>query len=168
MTVVNTASRMLGGVQPRVLTTGAGVIVLSTISMTTALALNDVFNMLQIEADASEIIGSGPGSGPLIADMAVDSAPLDTGTTILLDFGDSGLATRFYSSSTVAQTAGTGGNIQGPNVAGTIGYQPFAATFNTYTTVSLQTYTIQGKVHTAAGTAAAGNLTMSVTYTYDP
>lgn len=168
MSVVNTASRMLGGVQPRALTTGSGVMVLSTISLTTTLVLNDVWNMLQISADAAEIINGGPGSGPLIADMLVDSAALDTGSTITIDVGDSGSAARFYAASTVSQTTPTLGNIQGPNVAGTIGYQPFASTFNSYTTISNQLYTIQGKCHAAAGTPVAGNFTMMVTYTYDP
>ena len=168
MSVANTASKMLSGVQPRYLPLGYGIDVVSTISLTTSLALNDVWNMLTIGADSAEIINGGPGSGPVLTGFVVDSAALDTGNTITIDMGDSGSRARFMAASTVSQATPTLGNVQGPNVAGTMGYQPFASTFNTYTTVSLQTYTISGKCHAAAGSAVAGNFTLVVSYSYDP
>ena len=168
MSVANTASKMLSGVQPRYLPLGYGIDVVSTISLTTSLALNDVWNMLTIGADSAEIINGGPGSGPVITGFMVDSAPLDTGSTITIDVGDSGSRARFMSASTVSQTTPTLGNVQGPNVAGTMGYQPFASTFATYTTASLQTYVVSGKCHAAAGVAAAGNFTLVLSYSYDP
>ena len=96
------SNKMLAGTQPKMLPSAGGVNVLATASLTTALALNDTINMLQLAADASD----PQGSGPTIIGMVLDCDKLDSnGTpTITLSVGDSVSATRYFNASTIAQT----------------------------------------------------------------
>lgn len=155
-------SKAQAGVQPRVLPYGVEVSEISTFVITAAFVINDLVNFITLEANPSIT-----GNGPTITGVTADIPSLDSSTGIVTAVGDSGTAARFITGSTVGRS-GAGG-IQVMNVAGTIGYQPFASSFGTYTTVSLQLYTIVFKVTTAAtGTAAtSGTIALKVTYTYD-
>lgn len=161
MTVYN-ASKMAAGVQPRILQTGAGVVVLSTIALPNNLALNDTINWMKLESDPSIPVSFGP----TILGVSMDSDKLDSNVApaITLDLGDATTAARYVSQATIAQN---GGYI-GANVGGWLGYQPFAAAFTNYPTTSQQTYTLVGKVHAAAATPQAGTLRVKAEYTYDP
>lgn len=157
MTAYN-ASKMAAGVQPRYLATGAGVRVLSSIVLA-ALALNDTINMLQIEADPIQ-----SGNGPAICDVTLGCDDIDTGAAAVLDVGDATVSGRYISGSTVGQAGG----IARMNVAAGLGYQPFSAAFNNYTTISNQLYTVVIKCTTAPNVFQAGTVRLLVDFTYDP
>lgn len=160
MTTYN-GSRMAAGVQPRVLPSGYGVTVLSTFAMPvgTPFLTNDLLNMLNIEGDAAEA-----NPGPFITGVALDSDQIDTGAGVIMAVGDSGAAARYITGSNVGQAGG----FTGPNVGGTLNYQPFATTYNTYTTASLQLYTMVIKFTTGVTTPKAGTVRLKAEYTYDP
>lgn len=155
-------SKLQAGVQPRVLQYGVETLEISTFAITAAFVLNDTVNFLALEANPAIT-----GNGPTITGVVLDAPSLDTSTGIVTAVGDATTAGRFISGSTIGRS-GAGG-IQFMNVAGTVGYQPFLSSFNTYTTVSQQLYTVIFKVTTAAtGTAATtGTIALKVTYTYD-
>jgi len=162
MSVANTASKMLAGVQPKYLPTASGVNVLSTIALTTSLALNDVISLLNLGADATDPVAYGP----TIIGVVFDVDQLDSGGSpaITLDLGDTiGGVGQFIVSSTLAQAGG----YAIPTKAGVLGYQPFASSFGTYPTASLLTDTITSKVTAAAATAKAGTMRVLIEYTYD-
>lgn len=157
-------SKMQAGVQPRTLHQGYDTVQISTYTQPgVAFVLNDIVQFVQLESDASIT-----NNGPVISTIVLDVPALDSSTGIVLAVGDSGSAGRFISGATIGRS-GAGG-IQGLNVAGSIGYAPFASSFSTYTTPSLATYIIQMKVTTAAtGTATTtGTLALKVAYTVDP
>lgn len=160
MTTYN-GTKMAAGVQPRALPSGAGVSVISTFLMTVAAALatNDLINMLNIGGNPAEV-----NPGPSILTVVLDTDQVDTGAGVVFAVGDSGSAARFITGSTIGQTGG----YAGPNVAGTLGYQPFATTYATYTTVSLQNYTPVIKATTGVTTPKLGTIRLKVEYTYDP
>lgn len=163
MATVYLGSKMAAGVQPRILPEGYETIEISTFAITAAFVINDTVQFLQLEGNPSIT-----NNGPVISSVTMDVPSLDSSTGIVTAVGDSGTAGRFISGATVGRSS-TGG-IQSANVAGTIGYAPFASTYNTYTTASLQTYTFIFKVTTAAtGTAATtGTIALKVGYTVDP
>lgn len=156
------ATKMAAGTQPKVLPTGAGVNVLSTIALTTALLLNDTINFMQLGADATD----PNGFGPTILDFEFDTDQLDSNVapTLKLNLGDSVSAFRYLSQTTLCQTGG----VTGPVRSGTVGFQPFAAAFNVYTTPSLALYTISATVQTAPATWQNGSIRVFFSYTYDP
>ncbi|WP_298800115.1 hypothetical protein [uncultured Devosia sp.] len=160
MTVYN-ASKMAAGIQPRVSPTGL-IGVLSSLALAAALVANDTINMLQLEAAPS----NPNGNGPTIMNMLFDSDQLDSNgaPTITFDLGDATTAARYMSQVTNAKAGG----IVSPNVAGAIGYQPFAAAFDAYPTDSQQLYTLVLKCHTAAATWQNGSVRVMCEYTYDP
>lgn len=161
---IYSATKMAAGVQPRVLPSGAGVIVLSSLLMTVAAALatGDLINMLNIGADASE--SGALGAGPFMTAVSLDCDQIDTGAGVVLAVGDSTTAARFITGSTIGQTGG----YAGPNVGGTLLFQPFATTFNTYPTASLATYTVVVKATTGCTTPKQGTIRLKAEYTYDP
>lgn len=161
MTTYN-ATKMAAGIQPKVLLSAAGVAVLSLFTPAVALVLNDIINMVSLEGDP----GIPVAFGPTIMGVSLDSDQLDSngGPTMKFDVGDATGAARFITQTTIPQTGG----LQGANVAGTLGYQPFSATYNNYPTASLQIYTVQVKVHTAPATWQAGTIRLKVEYSYDP
>jgi len=159
---VYTGSKAATGYVPKLLHIGVTTQI-ATFTITTAFAVNDTVNMMIIQGDPSVYTQFGPA----INDVILDVPSLDTSTGIVTAVGDSGAAGRYISGATVGRSS-TGG-IQYNNVAGSIGYQPFASLFSTYTTASLQNYTIVFKVTTAAtGTAAtSGTISLLVRYTID-
>lgn len=161
------ADKMAAGVQPRFLADGAGVTVLSKIDLTTALVLNDIIQMLQLEGDPAidaANLTSSPFYGPVLMGFGLDCDALDSGSTLTLDLGDSSSAQRFLAATTIGQAGG----FAGPTKAGTLGYAPFASSYGTYPTSSLQLYTMQLKCHAAPTTWANGYIRLKVEYTYDP
>lgn len=162
MVATYTASKMLSGVQPRMLADAGGVKVISTISLTVALALNDIINFVALQGDPS----NPNGYGPTIYDVILDSDDLDSNGAplITLDVGDVTVTTRYFSASTLAQAGGKGASSR----AGVTGFQPFLTAYTTYTTVSQQTYTIFLTVHAAPATWQNGSMRLGVEYTYDP
>lgn len=165
MAIVNTATKRLAGVQPRMLPTPSGIGVLSTIALTTAIALNDVVNFMDL-ASAPALSPVAVGNGPTIMNFLLDSDQIDTNgsPTLTYHLGNTGSAQRFLTSSTIGRTGG----VVGPTKAGTIGYQPFAASFGTYPTASYLTTTIFLTIAAAAATAAAGTVRLMVNISYDP
>lgn len=161
------ADKMQAGVQPKVLPSAGGVNVLSQANLTTALALNDIVQMAQLEGDpaltAANLTGA-PYYGPVLIGLLFDVDALDSGNTLTLDVGDSGSANRFFAASTIGQAGG----YATPSKPAILGYAPFASSYATYTTASLQLYTIQVKCHAAPTTWANGKVRLLVEYTYDP
>jgi len=91
-----TASKVASTVQPR-----AGIdvtAVYATYTLTAALALNDVIEMVKVP------------TGATVLDVVLGSADLDSNATplIALDVGDGSDTNRFISSSTIGQTGGVG------------------------------------------------------------
>lgn len=163
MSVVNTASKMATGTQPKFLPTAGGVNVLSTISLTTTLTLNDLISMLQIAGDPAD----PAGSGATVLGIVLDSDQLDNAATktITLDVGDTlGNPSTFMSAVNTAQAGG----YAIPTQPAVLGYQPFVNAFTSYTTASNLLDTITVKVHAAAATPKAGTLRLLFEYTYDP
>lgn len=160
MTAYN-ATKMAAGIQPRVLPGGGGIAVLSTFQMTVAAKLltNDLVNFLNIEGDPGV-----SGGGPSILAMALDCDQIDTGAGVVLALGDATTANRYITGSTIGQTGG----YTGPNQGGTLGFQPFSTTYATYTTISLQTYTVVLKATTGVTTGQLGTIRVKAEYTYDP
>lgn len=160
MTTYN-ASKMAAGIQPRAFPAGI-VPVISSLALTVALVGNDTINMLQLAGDPAIPVNFGP----VISSLAFDSDDLDSNgaPAITFDLGDAGSAARFMNQVTTAQAGG----YTGPNVAGTLGYAPFAASYGTYTTLSNQLYTLVLKCHTAAATWQNGTVRVKCEYTYDP
>lgn len=154
------ADKMQAGVQPKVLPAGYGVKALAQISMTTSLLLNDIIQMLAIEADPA----NAANNGPVVLGAKLDCDALDSGSTLTLDLGDSGSAQRYLAASTIGQAGGSVSSAK----AGVTGYAPFSASYGTYTTVSYSTYVFQIKCHAAPTTWANGSLRVLVDYTYDP
>lgn len=162
MTIYN-ASKMQTGVIPKLLPFGVTQEI-SSFVITAAFALNDTVNMLKIPSNP----GISPGAnGPVIIDTILDLPSLDTSTGIVTALGDATVAGRFQTGNIIGRS-GAGG-IARTNTAGAVGYAPFAALFNTYTTISYQEYVVIFKVTTAAtGTAATtGTITCAVSYTVD-
>ncbi len=161
MAVYN-ASKMLAGTQPKVLPTAGGVNVLSTIALTTPLLAADTINFMQLGAAAAD----PAGNGPTILDVTIDADKLDTNgsPTIKLNVGDAGSATRYFNQTTVAQNGG----YAIPSNPAVLGFQPFAASFASYPTSSLQLYTIFATCQTAAATWQNGSIRLLVGFTYDP
>lgn len=162
MATVYTGSKALTGIIPKLNHIGVTTEI-ATFAITAAFVINDTVNMITLQSDVSVPVTFGPS----INDVILDVPSLDSSTGIVTAVGDSGSAGRYISGATVGRS-GTGG-IQYNNVAGSIGYAPFASSFGTYTTVSLQNYTIVFKVTTAAtGTAAtSGTISLLVRYTID-
>jgi hypothetical protein len=141
--------------------------IMATAAVTTALATNDIVQMMYLSSDASLTSGDGNSTGgPTILGVVLGVDPLDTGTALLLDVGDVGSSTRFISGATIGRSS-TGGRVAG-TTASCLGYKPFGTSFTTYTTPSLQTYLIQVKVNTQATTAVAGSIRLLVDFTIDP
>lgn len=163
MATAYNSNQISAGKQPRVLPPGMIVAQLNTFLNSTAFIINDTVNFVQLEANPSML-----ANGPTILDVQMDVPALDSSTGVSWTVGDSTTAARFISTQTLGRS-GAGG-VVAMNVQAGLGYQPFAASFNTYTTVSQQLYTIVFKITAAAtGTATTGNtLTMEVDYTYDP
>lgn len=158
-------SKMAAGIVPRSLPLGVEVTEISTYNIAggAAFALNDTVQMLKIASNPSV-----PGNGPSICSTVVDVPALDSSTGIIWALGDSTTADRYITAATIGRSAA--GGIQGMNKSGALGYQPFSASFNSYTTVSYSEYVMTFKVTTAAtGTAATtGIITLKATYTIDP
>lgn len=159
-TTYTTASKMVTGSVPRAIYMGVPTLEISTFAITAAFVINDIVQFVRIASNPSIT-----NNGPVISDVILDTPDLDTSTGVVLAVGDSGTAGRFISGSTIGQTGG----IARMAVTGSLGYAPFAASYNTYTTVSYAEYIIQLKVTTAAtGTAAtSGTISLGVSYTYD-
>lgn len=162
MTTYN-ATKMAAGVQPRILPSGAGIIVLSSFLMTVAAKLltNDLVNFVSLEGNPGV-----SGGGPSIAGVALDTTQLDSGAGVVLALGDAVTAARYITGSTIGQNAA--GGYAAPNVGGTLGYQPFSATYAAYPTASLQTYTMILKATTGVTTGVQGTIWVKAEYTYDP
>lgn len=159
MTIYN-MSKMAAGVQPKVLHKGI-IGVISTLAFAAvALANGDNINALQLAADATDPVGFGP----TITGVTVDTDQLDTGNTVSFTAGDAASHARFISASTLGRTGG----IVSQNVAGSIGYQPFATSFTAYPTVSNALYTLQVWITATATTPAIGTMRVKCDYTYDP
>lgn len=160
MTIYN-ASKMAAGVQPKVAPSGV-IVVVSSLALVAALQANDTINMLQLAGNPD----IPTNFGPVITGLALDSDDLDSNgvPTLTFDLGDAGNAARFMNQVTVGQAGG----YVGPNVAGTLGYAPFANTYGTYTTQSLQLYTLVLKCHTGPATWQNGTVRVKCEYTYDP
>lgn len=163
MTTYN-SNKCVAGVQPKFLPSAGGVNALALFTQATALASNDIVNMVPLLADPS----NPNGLGPTILGLVLDTDKLDSGgsAAILFSIGDATTANRYFNSLTLGQTGG----YAIPTVPAILGYQPFASPFfNTYTTVSLATYTILLKCNTAAQTAVTtGQIRLCTEYTYDP
>lgn len=163
MTTYN-SNKCVAGVQPKYLPTAGSVNVVAMYTQNPALALNDIVNMINLAADASDPNGQGPS----IVGIALDTDQLDSGgaAAITLDVGDATSAQRYFAASTVGQAGG----LVSPTKGGILGYQPFGGSyFATYTTVSLATYTILLKCHAAAQTAiTTAQIRLATEYTYDP
>lgn len=155
--------KITSGIPPRALPWGCETVEIGTFTITAAFVINDIIQLVKIASNPSVT-----GNGPSISSIVLDVPSLDSSTGIVTAVGDSGTAGRFISGATVGRS-GTGG-IQGANVSGTYGYQPFLNSFGTYTTVSYSEYVIQMKITTAAtGTAAtSGTIALKVGYTIDP
>jgi len=162
MATVYTGSKAQTGIIPKLNHFGTTTQI-STFTITTAFVINDTVNMVVIPSDPAVPVTNGP----VVNDVILDLPSLDSSTGIVTAVGDSGSAGRYISGCTIGRS-GAGG-VQYNNVAGSIGYQPFASSFGTYTTVSYSTYTIVFKVTTAAtGTAAtSGTISLLVRYTID-
>lgn len=162
MTVYN-GTRMATGYVPKLLPVGLTE-EYSSFTITAAFVINDTINFLKIPSNP----GMSPGNnGPIISSVVADLPSLDSSTGIVTAVGDATTAGRFIAGSVIGRS-GAGG-VQYNNVAGSVGYAPFAALYNTYTTVSYQEYTVIFKVTTAAtGTAATtGTITLKVAYNLD-
>jgi hypothetical protein len=111
---------------------------------TTDLDLNDTFDICRLP------------KGARVLDIILSATDMDTnGTpTLVIDVGDSGDTDRFIDGATVGQGAGT---IRAGNVAGS------AATLAAHTAYTAETL-IYGTIATAAATAAAGTITVTVLY----
>lgn len=145
----------------KVLPLGYNQSILATAAAPATTGANDIYNMISLEGMPSQ----NAAGGPTIIGVALGADDLDAATSLALSVGDSGLATRFLSSSTIGQTGGVAPGTLSP----CLGYQPFASPFYaTYTTVSLATYLMQIKVTTSAATALAGNLRLLCNFTIDP
>ncbi len=167
------ASKIAAGIQPKTLAKG-DVKVFSTFNLATnapasasGLALNDTLYMMRLEADPS----SPNGLGPTITSVVLDVPSLDSSTGIVTAVGDDSsgsFAANYISAASVGQSSTAG--IQGINVHGGYGKQPFSGLFGSYTTVSLLTCNIIIKVTTGpTGTAAiTGTIGLMVGYTMDP
>jgi hypothetical protein len=166
MTAYN-ASKMLAGTQPKMLPSAGGVNVLSTIALTTALAVNDTINFVQLASDAAD---NPSGFGPTILDVTLDSDKLDTNgaPTISWNVGDATSANRYFSSGTAGGQIGRTGGYVIPSNPAVLGFQPFASSFTVYPTPSLQLYTILLTVVAAAATWQNGTIRLLVGFTYDP
>lgn len=161
------ADKMAAGIVPKALFTGGGVNVLSQANLTTALLINDIIQMVQLTGDpamsAANLTGS-PYYGPVIIGLILDCDALDSGNTLTLDVGDGTSAQRFMAAVTTAQAGG----YAIPTKPAVLGFAPFSGSYSTYTTASLQLYTIQVKVHAAPGNWANGKIRLLTEYTYDP
>lgn len=133
--------------------------ILATCALPTTLALNDIAQMVKLEGNPSSV-----NNGPTITGISLGADALDSGNTLTLDVGDTTTAQKFIAASTIGQA---GGKVSGTTIS-CLGYSPFASSYGTYTTVSLQTYLIQVKVHAAPTTAAAGNIRLLVDFNIDP
>lgn len=138
--------------------------ILATAVLTTALALNDIIQMVNLEGNPANQSGYGPPYGPTITGVKLGADNLDSASSLTLDVGDSTSAQRFIAASTIGQ----GGGTTSGTTAACLGYAPFASSYGTYTTTSYQTYLVQIKVHAAAGTAVAGNARLLVSFNMDP
>jgi hypothetical protein len=152
---------------PRMLPSSGGVNILSTISLATALLLNDVIQLMQLGADASNPNGLGPTVIGIVFD--VDQLDSNGAPTITLDVGDqvTGAAAtpqRFFAASTIAQAGG----YAVPTKNAVLGYQPFAGSFGVYTTPSLLTDQVYATVHAAPATFKAGTMRFLAEVTFDP
>lgn len=164
MATVYSGTKLAAGVIPKLLAHNLTVELSSyNIATGSAFVINDTVQMVKLPSDASLT-----NNGPVITTVVMDVPALDSSTGIVWAVGDSTTADRYITGATVGRSAA--GGIQGLNNAGSLGYAPFSALFNTYTTISYQEYTITFKVTTAAtGTAATtGTMTMKVEYTVDP
>lgn len=163
MVATYNANKMTAGIQPKYLPSAGGVNVLSQISQTTSLNTNDLINMVQLPAKASDDPG---GFGPTIIGMLLDIDKLDTGGSqqITFDVGDATTSTRFYSAVTIGQAGG----YSVPTQPAVLGFQPDVNSFTSYTTASLLNYTIIAKCHLSASTWQNGKIRLLAEYTYDP
>lgn len=113
-------------------------------------AVGDVYQLAQIP------------NGYTITDMILDTDQLDSNgaPTIVLEVGDAGNASRFYSGVTAAKAGG----IAIPTVPQTIGYTYAVGSGNTgqFYGGNAGSNIIQAQVTTAAATYKAGNVRLSV------
>ena len=160
------SKQITAGKQPRVLPEGFICTQINTFLNSTAFVINDLVNMVQLEANPTVL-----GNGPTIKNVLVDMPAMDSSTGFSWVVGDSTTANKYITTSTVGRSSA--GGVVAMNAQGGLGYQPFLSdfgAFGTYTAVSLQVYTVVLKVTAAAtGTPTTGNtITMAVDYTYDP
>lgn len=165
MATTYNSSQMIAGKQPRVLPLGVEVLQVATFLNSTAFVINDLVNLVQIEANPSIT-----NNGPLITRTSISMPAMDSSTGFTWTLGDSLSANRFITTSTLGQS-GAGGVVGTNNTAG-LGFGPFISaygSFGTYTAVSLVNYVIVLKVTAAAsGTPTTGNtITAIIGYTYD-
>lgn len=166
MATVYKSAQITAGKQPRVLPEGVEVLQVCTFLNSTAFIINDTVQLCQIEANPSQT-----NNGPNITRTTIGMPPMDSSTGFTWTVGDSLVANRYITTSTLGQSSA--GGVVGTNNYLGVGYAPFLTDFGgfaTYTAVSLQTYTVVLKVTAAAtGTATTGNtITAIIGYTYDP
>lgn len=105
-------------------------------------------------------------NGFMIADIAIDVGELDSATSLVWAFGDSGTPARFITGSTVGR--GAGGGIQFPNVSGTYGYTYALAEGGQFAGGNAGATILQMKITTGAGTFVAGTVRCMVQLYLDP
>ncbi len=128
---------------------GADFTEYGTIDVTTAPAVGDIFELVQIP------------NGYAVESVILDCDSLDSNATptIVLEVGDATTAARFIAASTVAQHGG----VQYSNVAGATGYSYAIGTNNgQFSGGNAGATVIQAKVTAAAATFAAGNIRLAV------
>lgn len=141
MTTTYLSNKAQPGIQPKLNHTGS-IPVYASASLTTALGVGDLVQMMTIPAGAT------------IVSVVLDSDKLDSNAspTIKFDVGDGTVANRFLAASTVGQAGGAAV----ANVAAAYGYQ-YAANTPLYV-----------KCNTAAATWQNGTVRLLVEYTIDP
>lgn len=165
MATTYNSAQITAGKQPRVLPLGVEVLQISTFLNSTAFVINDLVNLVQIEANPSIT-----NNGPSITRSTISMPAMDSSTGFTWTLGDSVTANRFITTSTVGQS-GAGGIASMNNAVG-LAFPPFLSAFGafgTYTAVSLVNYNVVLKVTAAAsGTPTTGNtITAIIGYTYD-
>lgn len=106
-------------------------------------------------ANGDTILGPSMPYQGFMSGVTVDVTDLDASNGITFTVGYAGFPAAFISTSTIAQTGG----ITGANVAGTLGFNQFAAGINTQVIVTI--------TH-AANSPVAGTMFISIDYTANP
>jgi hypothetical protein len=119
-------------------------------------ALNDIYQICLVP------------NGFMVTDIAVDlGAGLDTGTTLVWQFGDATTPGRFITGSTVGRSSA--GGIQFPNVGGTYGFQYPLAQGGQFAGGNAGATILQIKITAAATTFIAGTSIVAMVQMYqDP